>query len=185
MYDKSWNGLLVDSVLKRVQVVTVTIAANQTTGTTTISAIDLANTWPVLLGQESNTGSATPDGDAYAYAQITNATTVTATRLILNATQTATIKLLLLEFWPGFFRTIQQGVVTLTSVASATATVALTRTDKYWLAQLGTSNNFTGAQPSGAALCDVTLTNGTTVTGTRGTSANTAAVAFALGELAA
>ena len=161
------NGIFVPSLIKSIQRGTITLADTVTSNTATITSVSVANTRLVWCGNNSVNagGGGSGSGPTIARIDLTNATTVTATRS--TGTDTLIVSYEVIEYWPGILKTVQKGTVTATAAASGTATLATTlgSVNKATLDVLGylgavafSADNFMG---------HVVLTNTTTVTLTR------------------
>lgn len=161
------------SLIKSVQRNTITIAALSLTNTRAITSVDVNNTRLVFLGSNTtdNGAGGSGSGPVLARVDLTNATTVTATR---TATDNATIVSFdVIEYWPGVLRTVQRGTVTATGAATGTATLATTlqSVSKASIEFLGWSGSVAFTPDNFLGYID--LTNTTTVTLTRtGTNGN-------------
>jgi len=148
------------SLIQSVQRGTIVIAALGTTNTATITAVNLANTRLVYDGHTCVTNNVTA-AIGNAYVQLTNATTLTATRNTAS-TDTVTVAYEVLEYAPGIVKSVQRGTV----VNGTPATITAVNTAKSELDYLGfistntvPNNNQTTINPY------LVLTNATTVTG--------------------
>lgn len=154
------------SVIKSIQ--RGTIAMNTTSDTATIAAVDVANTRLRFLGFNDN-NAADNIPDASIRIALTNATTVTATRASSGASNPI-VSYEVIEYFPGVIKSIQRGSIAILSAATATATIEPVNTAKSEIDYLGVQFPTTATQREWAYL---TLTNGTTVTGTRSSAAGT------------
>lgn len=152
------------SLIKSIQRGTVAVASAALTGTATITAVDLSNSVLVYGGQQTDNSIDTWHR-ACARIELTNATTITATRFEVGEIQTVTYEVI--EFWPGVIKSVQRGTITMTAVNNATATITAVNTSKSMLGYLGYSQE----NPSTAStiMTRLTLTNSTTVTANRAT----------------
>lgn len=168
------------TIVKSVQYGTITIGNTSLTGTATITTVVPTNALVFFLGlvhQEAADGISVP----FSYLQLTNATTVTATRAIQPGAGAATpvIGFCVLEFLPGVIRSIQKGTVTLNAVTSNTATITAVNVAKSILLygfESSDQNLVTDA------LARITLTNATTVTMTRNNNTGVVVGAFTVVE---
>jgi hypothetical protein len=145
-------------VINSIQQVSITIAANATSGTATISTVTVANAVPLLQGQtNTDTGTATQAKDS-ARCELTNSTTVSAFRNTADVSNSIVVDMVVVEFSTGV-NSIQAGTFTVTNCTSATCTITAVGANAF-VAWLGTSATSTGV----AAAADVVLTNSTTVT---------------------
>lgn len=161
------------SLIKSIQRGTITIAGGSLTNTATITAVVPGNTRLRYLGNNSTNTGGGGSGAAPCLVRIdlTNATTITATRL--DTTDPAIVSYEVIEYWPGVLRSVQRGTVVATAAASGTATLATTlqSTAKATLDVLGWNANTAFSADNFLGYVD--LTNTTTVTITRiGTNNN-------------
>ncbi len=162
---------------KTIQTGTITISAGQTSGTATITAVTTNNA--VVLFNGCSTTDDTVDAPASAYIVLTNGTTVTATTLTAEVND-LTVQFTVLEFNSGSVKSLQRGVITLTGVASNTATITAVVVAKSWMPWSGdTANSITSARQEGTCV----LTNTTTVTVARGSTTGNFATAYQVVEM--
>lgn len=167
-------------VLNRIQAGTLTIAGNQSSGTATITAVDVSNTLLVPGGYSLNDAATTNDA-VYVRLTLTNSTTLTATRGKAGGSGVATVPYTVLEFVPGALRSVQYGTVALGGSASATATITAVDTTNAAVIFLGqSSTNVSGVTGQGQGR--VVLTNATTVTGTVDAAINATTLGFVVVE---
>ena len=162
-----WGG---SSLVESVQYGTVSVA-NAGSGTATITSVDTTRSVVMFLGTSTNVSSVNPVF-THAYAQLTNATTVTAT--CVNTAATRTISFAVIQFRPGVARTVQTYVITIgVSAGSGTATITSVNTPKALIVHGGDQMN------AGEDLCATwqTLTNATTVTANNGIALYTSFIA--------
>ena len=154
-------------IIKAIQRGTITLANGQLTNTATITTVVPANTRLAYLGNDTanNGAGGTGASDCVVRIDLTNATTVTATRL--SSTDADIVSYEVIEYVPGVLRTVQRGTVVATAAISGTATLATTlqSTTKATLDVLGWNNNI--AIDATQIFGRVALTNTTTVTLTR------------------
>ncbi len=167
--------------IQSLQTGTAPIANGAATGTGTIVSVNVNNTWLLPMGLTS-TEAAGVISDYNARITLTNATTVTATRTGTPAGSSTTPRFAVLEFVPGIVRSIQYGTVTLTSVASNTATITAVVTAKTLVGYLGAQCNASSGIAGSQFDLDVQLTNATTVTVTGNNSVNTWIAGFVVVE---
>lgn len=162
--------------IQSLQTGTIAILNTSATATATLSpAVAVANAWLIPMGSTSTEASGALT-DFNARITLTNATTITGTRV--GTTLSLTPRFAVLEFVPGVVRSIQYGTVALTAVASATATITAVVAAKTIVTPLGFSTNASATIAGSQTDLDVVLTNPTTVTVTGNNSANTYTVGF-------
>lgn len=150
----------VSSNIKSIQRGTITLADTVTSATATIGAVDPNNTRLIFLGNNStNTGGAGSSNPTSARIALTNATTVTASRI--TGTDLMTVSYEVIEYYPGVIKSVQRGTVTMTATASATATITAVDTNKATLESLGDELN--NAHQADIYRAYFRLTNTTTV----------------------
>lgn len=135
-----------------------------TSATATVTAVDTANAVLRYTGIITNfSGSG---GAQYQQVRValTNATTITATRFATGGL-TASVGWELIEYQPGVIRSIQRGTIAVISATSATATITRVDPNKAQVDWLGQSTDSTTDDNAYAILA---LTDGVTVTATRG-----------------
>lgn len=171
------NGSIISggggSFIKAVQRSTVVIANAAATNTATITAVVTANTLLHFVGQMVSTGTVNKDG--YARIDLTNTTTITATRI--GTTGPLTVSFEAVEYNPGPITLVQRGTIATASVTSNTATITSVTTATAQVDYLGNSNNDTGGDPGNAAT-RLTLTNATTITASTFASAVTQTTSY-------
>ena len=157
------------SLIKSIQAGTVAMTNAQTSNTATITTVNTANTVLIYLGSNYN-NDADADASRYdGYLQLTNATTITGTRVTANAT--LTIAFMVLEFWPGIIKSNQLGTINTGAATSNTETITAVRVAKTVVFYLGAITNEVlgyGSRNTGTMV----LTNATTVTFTRGNASD-------------
>lgn len=170
-------------IIQSIQQVTITIAAGSASNTATITSVD--TTKACIWNQEfTSADTGNEFGEIFAGVDLTNATTVTATRAISSGTAAVTVYCTVIEFVSSAITSIQKGTISLVNVASNTATISSVTTSRSVAILNGWTNSSTDNFP-GREFCAVTLTNATTVTGIRGTNpANTAVVYYTIVEFA-
>jgi hypothetical protein len=142
-------------LLTRVQAGTIAMAGGELTKTATITAVDPLRS---LLIWNSGGQDVVVLASAQTRILLTNATTVTATRG--DSTGAITVGFTVLTANPSWFRSVQQGTVTITAAAtSGTATVSSVSPTRSALTILGASNT-----SAANAQARIVLTNATTVT---------------------
>lgn len=155
------------SFVKSVQRGTVLIVNSSTTGTATITAVQLANSLVYFLGATSANVSTNFAVDARCYLTFTNETTITATRA--GSSDAATAGFEVIEFQPGVLRSVQRGAITISGAStSATASVTFVDAAKCALVSLGEySGGDVGSGDQVYQWPRLTLTNSVTVTSSR------------------
>lgn len=164
------TGAAPAGIIESIQQVEFTIASSATSGTTTISSVDTAKTAIFfshhILGGRRQTNTSTVANDAMVRVDLTNGTTVTATRGD-NPAFAITVVCTVVEFTSAAVDSIQQGSIQFTgTTTSNTDTISSVDTARSVVVHNGvdTSQN---ASIGGSAFTDVVLTNATTVTATR------------------
>lgn len=160
-------------IIKAIQRGIITLANGELTQTATITSVVPGNTRLVYLGNNCTNagGGGTGVSPCLVRIDLTNATTITATRI--DSVDPAIVSYEAIEYWPGVLRTVQRGTVVATAAASGTATLATTlqTITKATIDVLGWNANT--ALQADIFLGYVDLTNTTTVTITRiGTNNN-------------
>lgn len=159
--------------IRSIQYGTVTIASAQYTGTATINEVG-DNAVAIFLG---NTVSG-DTGGYLSYIDLTDSTTVTATRQSNNTGAVTVAKFMVIEF--ESVKSIQSGTIAITSGNSSnTATVNEVDTENALLLL----NGYTLSSTSMGYIPNLYLTNGTTITASRGNrGTTTTTVAYTLVE---
>ena len=166
--------------INSIQYGTVAISNAATTNTAAITSVDVNNAFIIPLGM-SQTAQAFGRWDLTAIRlTLTNATTVTATRgAALSSGETLTQGFVVVEFVPGFLKSVQQGTIDLNGLTSGTATVTGVVVANAFLIPLGMDTTDSAASPTFDIFgYRVVLTNTTTVTASRQVSS---AHAFVIG----
>jgi len=144
------------------------------TSTDTISSVD--TTRSVVIFQGCRSGSSTADiGEIFARVDLTNATTVTATSGVAP-TGTNTLKYMVVEFAAAAIKSVQPGTIADTG-NSGTDTITSVATGKTLVFYQGCELT-TGLTDLRDGLASVTLTNATTVTMNRQTTAGVITVGY-------
>jgi hypothetical protein len=155
------------SLIKSIQRGTVSFA-NVSSGTATIAAVDTANSI-VTFGGSGNTNSASAWSYELPFVELTNATTVTATRNATTEAATMYSTYEVIEFLPGVIKSLQRGLLTVNGAGTNTATVTAVQTAKASLTLLGIcgdSGTFYGYfQPYGSLASATAVTFLTVYTG--------------------
>ena len=135
---------------------------NVTSNTAPINVVNLANTVLISLGSRHNLGSSVSQTCTY-HLQLTNSTTVTATRFTSDA-NTFAVGYAVVEFLPGIIRSVQSGTIELNGSTSNTFPITAVNTAKAFVIHLGTRYNTVAAANVNQRDSILTLTNATTVT---------------------
>lgn len=149
--------------IKSIQRGTITIGNTATSNTATLAtSVDPANSRIRYLGCGTNDNTS-PE----ARVTLTNATTVTATRI--GTSNNTTVSYEVTEYQPGVIKSVQRGVISMASGnSSGTATITAVDTTKAECECLGDTTTDAGAPTNPANNGYVALTNATTVTATHG-----------------
>lgn len=150
--------------IKSIQRGTIVVANAASTNTAAITAVDTNN---AILRHLGSTIGGTDHTDSDIRLDLTNGTTITATRA--GTSGAVTVSYEIVEFYPGVIKSIQRGTITTNGVASNTATITSVDTTKAECHMLGYSDNATAS--SANSMTRLALTNATTVTVTCGSSA--------------
>lgn len=171
------------SYVNSVQHVSITIAAGQTTGTASISAVG-SLAFIVMQGQSVTDPTAVSFTDNLASVTLTNSTTVTATRNATGSSQTVTINCAVVDATSNLVDSVQFGSVSATTGTSGTAAISSVTTARSAVFYLGNTSTATTAT---RAMGGVTLTNATTVTANFGNAlgANVSLTSFCVVQFAA
>ena len=162
-------------IISSIQEVEITISSSSATGTATITSVDTSRSvvffsYGNMGGARQTSVSAGVDG-VYTRVALTNATTVTATRGASPAFS-KTIICTVVEYTDAAVDSVQQGTISMTdTTASGTDTISSVTTSRSIVIYNGDS--ITVDVGEGRAMTDVSLTNSTTVTATRGTTSST------------
>lgn len=166
-------------VIKSIQRGTINLGASAS-GTATITAVDVNNSIARYLGNTYGTDLATTTSAGLHLVTLTNATTVTATRV--NAGPgTSIVSYEVVEYYPGQIKRVQRGTMSLAGVTSNTATITAVDTTKAQLELLGTDTNEANGFP-GQYMANIVLTNATTITATKGIATSTVTVSYQVTE---
>lgn len=182
----TWPSGLAD-IIESIQEVEFTIASSATTGTATITSVDTSKTAIFfstgMFGGRRQTSVVNGGDHILAGVDLTNATTVTATR---NTSQTFALTIIctVVEFKTAAVDSIQQGTITISSTnTSNTDTITSVSTSNSVAVFNGCTSTMTGTV-GGRGMCTVSLTNATTVTATRADSNNAATAYYVVIEFA-
>lgn len=151
------------SLIKSVQYGTAT-ATSSLTGTATITAVVLANSVVMYLGNRT-TDTTSFIGRVQSRLDLTNTTTVTCTSR--DAVATKTVSFAVLEFAPGMVKSLQTGTVNITTgELSKNATITAVDTNKSFLVWNNQDSNTAGTNDQGYST--LILLNATTVQAQQG-----------------
>jgi len=159
-FDQFFKGNA-QSYINSIQQVSITIASGSTSNTATITGVG-SNAFIIYQGQ--TTSQTSTNNSQTALVQLTNSTTVTATRNASNS-DTVTINAVVIDPASSLVSGVRQGTISITSTSmSNTATISSVTTSRsavFFLGSYSSVSNPTSFQ------CGVTLTNSTTVTAFR------------------
>lgn len=130
------------------QAVDVTIAAGATTGTASITSVDMANSVLIFGGFSTGVYDGAMSNGTYRPAAyhtaltMTNATTVTASRYLTDASGTCIASGMVVSFVPGFVKSIQRGSLFGGYATSATVTITSVDISKAYVAYCGTITEY-------------------------------------------
>lgn len=171
------------SLVVSIQPISITIANSATSGTATITSVNTSNAVLFYNGQSNNAATSSPDV-GMARIDLTNATTVTATRQSQNGSDTITIKGTVVEFSSAAIQSIQAGTITIGSGnTSNTATITSITTANAFVIYLGVSGTSTTANTGPRYQTRLTITDATTVTASRNTGTDAVTVGYMVVEL--
>ena len=169
-------------IIKSVQTVEITIAAGASSNTATIAVVETGYSAIFQAGKRSADTSYVATEDSVSFA-LTNATTITANTATANAGSSRIGRCTVVEFYSSAVSSVQTGIINATGT-SDTATITAVDTARsvaYHSGYIfsGASNDW-NYQPG-----EITLTNATTVTRTRNSSAvNTLTVQYTVIQFA-
>ena len=174
-------------IIESIQEIEFTIASGSATGTATISSVTTGNTALFVsyssFGGKRQTNTDTTSNDVMVSVDLTNATTVTATR---NTASLFIIDVVctVVEYKAAAVDSIQQGTITVTgSNTSGTDTISSVTTSRSAVVFNGIHTTQSGSFSGN--LFDVALTDATTVTATRvGTASSTSTIRYVVIEFA-
>lgn len=157
-------------IIESIQQIEFTVASSSATGTDTITSVDTANTAIFfsynIFGGKRQTDTTNSVDDTHLRVELTNATTVTATRNSAPAFA-ITVICTVVEFTSASIDSIQQGSIAITGAnTSNTDTISSVTTSRSVVLHNGQSSTDSGVA-FGRSICDLALTNATTVTATR------------------
>lgn len=166
-------------IIESIQEIEFTIASSSATGTSTISSVTTANTALFFsyqsFGGKRQTDTSNSVDDTHIRVDLTNATTVTATRNT-GAAFAITVICTVVEYKAAAIDSIQQGSITMTTTdVSATDTITSVTTARSVVVHNGQSS-INSTISYGRSALDVSLTNATTVTATRDHNGSTTTI---------
>lgn len=168
------------AAVSSIQYGSIALGSGVTSNTATISSITTTRTAVLYTGATSTNGNGNLATNC-PRVSLTNATTVTASRN--TGTGTVVAGFVAIEFASGITTSVQQGTVQLSNVTSNTATISSVDTARSMLVWGGFSGTSNSSAPR--FMPAITLTNGTTVTGSRQVaSTDTSDVNFTVIEFA-
>ncbi len=167
-------------IVQSVQTATITIAANATSGTATITSVDTTRSVERILGwtypaNVANAAKVMPAID------LTNATTVTAQRDTADASNAMTVYVVVTQYTAAAIQSVQRGSTTISSATTATATISSVTTTNSAIQYNGCTTVQTGTVQA-HFMCGAQLTNATTVTAIKGTTTSNAVVYWVVCE---
>lgn len=159
------------AIINSIQQLIITIPAGATSATGTITSVTTSRAyvhWQGTYGSASTFAAET----CLASVTLTNATTVTATRAVSDASNSVTIVCSVVEFKAGVINRIQQGTIAIGSGATSnTAIITSVTTGNSFVHFQGQQFSATTDDANFArCLGNLVLTNATTVTAARNTS---------------
>ena len=165
------------SYVKSVQQVSIAIASGSTSNTATIAGVD--TTKAMIIYQGLTTSSTSALQSVVSRVELTNATTVTATRGASNS-DSVIVCAVVVEF-ASDVNSIQAGTINLNSALSNTATITAVGANAFvlWLGQ----SSATAATALSRITSAVDLTNSTTVTAHAGTTNSNLTVGYMVVDL--
>jgi hypothetical protein len=167
------------SYVNSVQHVTITIPVNVTSATATISAV---GSYAFILHDGFLATSSSNSSISFVRLELTDSTTVTAYRNSSSATQTTTVRCVVVDATSSLLASVQFGTVSIAaSSTSGTATISSTNSSYTAIHLLGINSSQTSLSYTGIEA--VLSVSGTTVTATRlAASINTLDVEFVVLE---
>lgn len=174
-------GLYGSSLIQSIQNVSITLSTAQTTNTATITAVDPNNTLLAFGFHRHIIAASTSISDVLTRVDLTNGTTVTATRNdTAGGTSQSVVTCMVIEFKPGVIKSIQRGTITIAAASSTnTASVNAVNTAKSMLNFVGQTTSAVRTEDGYARL---DLTNATTITATRSNTNNAITIGYELVE---
>ncbi len=163
-------------ILQSLQTAEVSIAGGNTSGTATISSVTPGNCLTVYGGwRQTVLGS--DNKTLWPYGELTDATTLTATRNTAHATSVSNIRLTVIEFKPAWISRRAAGTATIASgVDTQDETIAAVSPNRTALSWLGQTTNTSSAGSDGPYAV-IKLPSSTTVRAQRGGTPSTTVTA--------
>jgi hypothetical protein len=169
------------NVIRSIQQVSISLASGVTSNTASISSVTPGNCMLIFQGNTANIGTVTRPDSASPRVELTNSTTVTATRGASHS-DTCTAKAVVVEFASGaMVSATQAGTISLNGVTSNTATIAPVSANAFVLF-LGVTSATTNIH-FGAVASGVRLTNSTTVTAFTGAASANLTIGYMVVDL--
>ena len=150
------------SLIESVQYGSFTISNGNLTATATITEVDTTRSTLDFLGSSSTDTTGSP-GRGLPSIILTNGTTITGTRTL--TTGDAVVAFCVVQYRPGVLKSVQRGTLFFNVSPTTTATVTEVNTAKTQVVDTGVRADTNGFQNALHAN-RLTLTNGTTITGT-------------------
>lgn len=162
--------------INSIQKISITIAANATSATATVSA-PTGTYFLIYSGQSTTDTAQTADDQCYGRIELTNSTTITAYRGVTSTTNSVTINANLIDATSNLINSVQSGTITIGAAATSnTASISAVTNANTAIAYLGSTSTNGGITGQNTA-CMVSL-SGTTVTAQRAASTNTATAGY-------
>lgn len=159
-----------------IQDVSITFSTTETSNTATINAVDTSRS--VIIYNGVRMASNASSNSLFASVELTNSTTVTATRDSTLTTVT-TINATIIEFSPKIIKSIQSSSITLSGTTSATSSISSVDTS---LAIALFTGQTTTVNTIDRSIATVSLDNSTTVKAQKGDSSDSMTVYFSVIE---
>lgn len=140
------------------------------TGTTTVTAVDTANSVLRWLGYTDTTLDTDPRNF------IPKIVLTDSTHVTKSGGANGVVSWTLIEYYPGVIRSIQRGTITLTTELTHTATITAVSARAELV--FGGHDTTGSATLDGTVFCKIVLTNTTTVTASIGQNITTAVVPY-------
>lgn len=169
------------SVIKSIQRGTISIPINYSSGDATISSVDLNSAVIICNGSRGGLSSSTDAAlnRVMARLSLTNSTTLNAKAYTTASSNATVVSYMVVEF--DNVKSVQRGSISISSGATASATITAVDLNKSLLLPSGFSTD--AATNSQRALFTLELTNSTTITAQRaGTAASSAIINYSLVE---
>jgi len=174
------------AVISSVQEVEISVGVSDVSATATITSVTTANTAVFvsygLLGGQRQTSTINGADHVEVRVDLTNSTTVTATRELSN--QALTVFVTVVEFDGSVVDSIQQGTITVGDLSSSnTDTITSVNTSRSVVLYNGQTTTRTSL-PTTDTVASLSLTNSTTITATTRGSSLSATVGYTVIEFA-